>query len=63
MKIAFRLNGEETTVEIEPRQTLAEVLTRKLRLTGTKVSCEAEVCGSARFWWTASRQFLYVPGL
>jgi carbon-monoxide dehydrogenase small subunit len=46
MKIAFRLNGEETTVEIEPRHTLAEVLTRKLRLTGTKVSCEAEVCGS-----------------
>jgi aerobic-type carbon monoxide dehydrogenase small subunit (CoxS/CutS family) len=33
-------------VEIEPRHTLAEVLTRKLRLTGTKVSCEAEVCGS-----------------
>ena len=33
-------------MEIEPRQTLAEVLTRKLRLTGTKVSCEAEVCGS-----------------
>ena len=46
MKIAFRLNGEETTVEIEPRHTLAEVLPRKLRLTGTKVSCEAEVCGS-----------------
>jgi aerobic-type carbon monoxide dehydrogenase small subunit (CoxS/CutS family) len=46
MKIAFRLNGEEINVEIEPRHTLAEMLTRKLRLTGTKVSCEAEVCGS-----------------
>jgi aerobic-type carbon monoxide dehydrogenase small subunit (CoxS/CutS family) len=46
MKIEFRLNGEDVSVEIEPRHTLAEVLTRKLRLTGTKVSCEAEVCGS-----------------
>jgi aerobic-type carbon monoxide dehydrogenase small subunit (CoxS/CutS family) len=46
MNLAFRLNGEEVSVEIEPRHTLAEVLTRKLRLTGTKVSCEEEVCGA-----------------
>ncbi len=46
MNIAFRLNGEDIRVEIEPRHTLAEMLTRKLRLTGTKISCEAEVCGS-----------------
>jgi len=46
MNIAFRLNGEEISVEIEHRHTLAEMLTRKLRLTGTKISCEAEVCGS-----------------
>jgi aerobic-type carbon monoxide dehydrogenase small subunit (CoxS/CutS family) len=46
MRLDFRLNGESVSLEIEPRLTLAEVLTRKLRLTGTKVSCEAEVCGS-----------------
>jgi carbon-monoxide dehydrogenase small subunit len=46
MNIAFRLNGEDMSVGIEPRHTLAEMLTRKLRLTGTKISCEAEVCGS-----------------
>jgi aerobic-type carbon monoxide dehydrogenase small subunit (CoxS/CutS family) len=46
MKVDFRLNGEDVGVAIEPRHTLAEVLTRKLRLTGTKVSCEAEVCGA-----------------
>ena len=46
MNIVFHLNGAETSLMIEPRQTLAEILTRKLRLTGTKVSCEAEVCGS-----------------
>ena len=46
MKIEFHLNGQATSVEIQPQQTLAELLIRKLRLTGTKVSCEAEVCGS-----------------
>lgn len=45
MIINFRLNGEQISVDIEPNQTLAEVLSRKLRLTGTKISCEAEVCG------------------
>ena len=47
MKIAFRLNGDDVSVEIEPRHTLAEMLTRKLRLTGTKVSCEAGTAQSA----------------
>jgi aerobic-type carbon monoxide dehydrogenase small subunit (CoxS/CutS family) len=46
MTIAFQLNGNDVSVTIEPRHTLAEVLTRRLRLTGTKVSCEAEVCGA-----------------
>jgi aerobic-type carbon monoxide dehydrogenase small subunit (CoxS/CutS family) len=46
MTIAFQLNGADVSVSIEPRHTLAEVLTRKLRLTGTKISCEAEVCGA-----------------
>jgi len=46
MTLEFQLNGRPATVECEPRETLAELLTRKLRLTGTKVSCEAEVCGA-----------------
>jgi aerobic-type carbon monoxide dehydrogenase small subunit (CoxS/CutS family) len=46
MTITFELNCKQTTVAIEPRQTLAELLTRSLRLTGTKVSCEAQVCGA-----------------
>jgi aerobic-type carbon monoxide dehydrogenase small subunit (CoxS/CutS family) len=46
MILEFQLNGRAVKVECEPRQTLAELLTRKLRLTGTKVSCEAEVCGA-----------------
>jgi carbon-monoxide dehydrogenase small subunit len=46
MKVSFVLNGKEVNLEIEPRQTLAEVLRNKLQLTGVKVSCEAEVCGA-----------------
>ncbi len=46
MKIAFELNGKPTSLEIEPRETLAELLRARLRLTGVKLSCEAQVCGS-----------------
>ena len=33
-------------LRVEPRETLAEVLREKLSLTGTKVSCDAQVCGA-----------------
>ena len=46
MKIAFELNGKVTGVDIEPRETLAEVLRSRCGLTGVKISCEAQVCGS-----------------
>ena len=46
MKLAFTLNGEPAALDIEPRETLAETLRNRLRLTGTKISCEAEVCGA-----------------
>jgi aerobic-type carbon monoxide dehydrogenase small subunit (CoxS/CutS family) len=46
MNLAFTLNGKTLALEIEPRETLAETLRNRLRLTGTKISCEAEVCGA-----------------
>jgi len=46
MNLAFTLNGKPLALEIEPRETLAETLRHRLRLTGTKISCEAEVCGA-----------------
>jgi carbon-monoxide dehydrogenase small subunit len=46
VKIEFELNGKPTALEIEPRETLAEALRARCRLTGVKVSCEAQVCGS-----------------
>ena len=46
MKIAFELNGKSRSLEIEPRETLAEVLRARCRLTGVKLSCESQVCGT-----------------
>ena len=46
MNLVFELNGRTASVEIEPRETLAEVLRARCRLTGVKLSCEAQVCGS-----------------
>lgn len=46
MKISFELNGKARTLEIEARETLAEVLRARCRLTGVKLSCEAQVCGT-----------------
>lgn len=46
MKIAFELNGKAAAMEIEPRETLAEVLRSHCGLTGVKISCESQVCGS-----------------
>lgn len=46
MKINFELNGKPAVLDIEQRETLAEVLRGRCRLTGVKISCEAQVCGS-----------------
>jgi len=46
VNLAFELNGKPAKLEIEPRETLAEVLRGRCRLTGVKLSCEAQVCGS-----------------
>jgi aerobic-type carbon monoxide dehydrogenase small subunit (CoxS/CutS family) len=46
VNLAFELNGKAAALEIEPRETLAEVLRARCRLTGVKLSCEAQVCGS-----------------
>ena len=46
MKIQFQLNGGAVEVEFEAQETLAEVLRQRLSLTGTKISCEVQVCGA-----------------
>src|SRR5919197_5119482 len=46
MKLSFQLNGKPWQVDCEPQETLAELLRERLNLTGTKVSCEVQVCGA-----------------
>jgi len=46
MNIAFTLNEKPASIEIEPRKRWAEVLRLRCRLTGVKISCESQVCGS-----------------
>lgn len=46
MKLSFQLNGKPWEVECEAQETLAEVLRNRLNLTGTKISCDVQVCGA-----------------
>src|SRR5713226_2462193 len=46
VQLNFQLNGKAMEVECEAQETLAEVLRDRLNLTGTKVSCEVQVCGA-----------------
>jgi carbon-monoxide dehydrogenase small subunit len=44
--IAFTINGEETTLVVDTRQTLLDVLRDNLHLTGTKEGCGNGNCGA-----------------
>lgn len=46
IRLRTRLNGREIELTIEPQETLAEVLRERLHQTGTKVSCDVQVCGA-----------------
>ena len=45
-EMAFRVNGIEQTVKIEPRVTLLDVLRERIGLTGTKKGCNHGQCGA-----------------
>jgi carbon-monoxide dehydrogenase small subunit/glyceraldehyde dehydrogenase small subunit len=45
LPISATVNGRPVTDEVEPRVTLAEYLRDHLGMTGTKLSCELQVCG------------------
>jgi carbon-monoxide dehydrogenase small subunit len=46
LELALTINDRERSLRIEPRETLGEVLRERLGLTGTKISCDAQVCGA-----------------
>jgi carbon-monoxide dehydrogenase small subunit len=45
MRIAFTLNGDKVTAEIEPQHNLVEVLQRQFNLMGARESCGQGMCG------------------
>ena len=45
-EVAFKVNGVEQTVNIEPRVTLLDVLRERMGLTGTKKGCNHGQCGA-----------------
>jgi aerobic-type carbon monoxide dehydrogenase small subunit (CoxS/CutS family) len=46
VEVAFIVNGAPWSGSISPEETLLETLRERLSLTGTKRSCESEVCGA-----------------
>jgi len=44
--VALKVNGKTYRVQVEHRQTLAEVLRDELGLTGTKIGCDRGECGA-----------------
>ena len=45
-EVAFRLNGKDAKMRVEPRVTLLDALRDNLGLTGTKRACDHGACGS-----------------
>jgi xanthine dehydrogenase YagT iron-sulfur-binding subunit len=43
--ISMTVNGRSVSLEVEPRDTLLEVLREKLKLTGAKKTCDRGECG------------------
>ena len=46
LRVDLSVNGARTGIEIEPRDLLVDVLRDRLRLKGTKRSCDVQVCGA-----------------
>ncbi len=46
VRVEMRVNGEETTFEVEPRTLLVHALRDGVGLTGTKIGCDTSQCGA-----------------
>ena len=46
MEIEFTLNGIPTKLEVNPHETLLDILRYRLKLTGTKKGCNRGECGA-----------------
>ena len=46
MQVEFTLNGQQQTIDTDPRDTLLSVIQEKLGLRGTKYGCGEGECGA-----------------
>ncbi len=46
MPIVLTVNGREHSIQVGPHETLIELIRDRLGLTGTKKSCDMQVCGA-----------------
>src|SRR5204863_8163326 len=46
VKVNFKINGKDYTLDIDPRTTLLDALREKLHLTGSKKGCDHGQCGA-----------------
>jgi aerobic carbon-monoxide dehydrogenase small subunit len=46
MNVTLRVNGDERTLDVEPRLLLVQALREELGLTGTHVGCDTSSCGA-----------------
>ncbi|MBN1666981.1 MAG: 2Fe-2S iron-sulfur cluster binding domain-containing protein, partial [Anaerolineales bacterium] len=44
--LSFTVNGEQVSLPLIPNETLADLLRERLNLTGTKIACNEDECGS-----------------
>ena len=44
--VSFTLNGRSQEIDVEPHELLLDVIRDRLGLTGTKRSCDVQVCGA-----------------
>jgi len=46
LAIRFRLNGQDCEAEVRPSELLIDLICERFGLTGTKRSCDIEICGA-----------------
>jgi xanthine dehydrogenase YagT iron-sulfur-binding subunit len=46
VKVSFKINGKDYTLDVDPRTTLLDALRERLHLTGSKKGCDHGQCGA-----------------